>query len=102
VAPVIIATDATLVSRHGLSAPSVQSVTMAIDGQLVMPSVTGLSLREAMRVLTEARINVRPLGDGVVVSQAPEPGTPIAAGDTTVLRLERARPVPAPVSGGGS
>jgi stage V sporulation protein D (sporulation-specific penicillin-binding protein) len=100
-APVIISADATLLARPGTSTTQVQPVTFTLTGQLVMPSVIGLSAREATSLLTKAGLTVRPLGQGVVVSQAPEAGTPVDTDDTAVLQLERTRPVPAPVSGGG-
>jgi cell division protein FtsI (penicillin-binding protein 3) len=102
VAPVIIDTDATLFARPGASAPTMQPVTLSVDGQLVMPSVTGLSLREATRLLSQAGLDIRVAGDGIVVSQSPEPGTPVQRGDIGVLQLERGRVAPPPGSGGGS
>jgi stage V sporulation protein D (sporulation-specific penicillin-binding protein) len=102
IAPVIISADATLVSRPANPQPEVQPAAISIDGQAVMPSVTGLSAREAMRLLSKAGLSVRVNGDGVVVSQYPEPGTPITAGDTGVLQLERTRPLPPATGGGGS
>ena len=102
IAPVIISADATLTARPAHSQPSVQPAALSVDGQPVMPSVIGLSAREANRILSKAGLIVRVDGDGVVVSQSPEPGTAIAPGDTGVLQLERARFVPAPAGGGGS
>ena len=102
IAPVVISTDATLVARAAPVQPAVQSVALSIDGQPVMPSVTGLSAREAMRILSKAGLSVQVKGDGVVVTQSPEPGMPIAAGDTSVIQLERAKAASTPASGGGS
>ncbi|HUR20897.1 MAG TPA: penicillin-binding transpeptidase domain-containing protein [Vicinamibacterales bacterium] len=102
IAPVIISTDATLVARPVSSHPEVQPAALNIDGQQVMPSVTGLSTREAMRILSKAGLFVRVSGQGTVVTQAPEPGTPIKAGETCVLQTGRARPAPGPIGGGGS
>lgn len=102
VSPVIISADATLLARPGAPAPSLQPVTFTSGGQRVMPTLLGLSLRDAMRQLSQAGLTTRPVGDGVVVSQFPEPGTPVEAGDTCVIQLDRARPVMVPASGGGS
>lgn len=102
IAPVIISADATLVARPAAPTPAVQPMAYSFAGQPLMPSLIGLSARDAMRLLTKAGMDPRLVGEGVVVSQVPEAGTPIAAGDVGVLHLERARPVPAPVSGGGS
>jgi cell division protein FtsI/penicillin-binding protein 2 len=104
IAPVIISADATLLARPGHSTPAVQPAALSfeghVNGQLVMPSVTGLSGREAMRLLAKAGLSPQVIGDGVVVSQAPEPGSPVEQGGTAVIQLERARPAPAPVGGG--
>jgi cell division protein FtsI/penicillin-binding protein 2 len=103
IAPVVISTDATLVARATpATPPEVQPAALSIDGQPVMPSVTGLSAREATRILSKAGLAVQVKGEGVVVTQSPEPGMPIATGDTSVIQLERARAASAPASGGGS
>lgn len=102
IAPVLISTDATLVARAVPVQPEVQAVALSMDGQPVMPTVTGLSAREAMRILSKAGLSVQVKGDGVVVTQSPEPGMPIAAGDPSVIQLERAKSASAPPSGGGS
>ena len=103
IAPVIISADATLFARPTQSQPQVQPAALSVEGQLVMPSVTGLSAREATRLLSKAGLFVQVNGQGLVVSQVPEPGTPIKAGDTGILQTERARPpIPAPSGGGGS
>ncbi|MEO6222337.1 MAG: penicillin-binding transpeptidase domain-containing protein [Vicinamibacterales bacterium] len=103
IAPVIISADATLVARSGSALPAVQPTALSLEGQPVMPSVTGLSGREAMQILSKAGLIVHLIGQGLVVAQSPEPGTPVAAGDIGVLQLERARFVSVPgVGGGGS
>jgi cell division protein FtsI (penicillin-binding protein 3) len=78
-----------------------QAVSYSSDGQVLMPDVTGLGARAAMRLLTLAGLSVRVSGTGVVISQSPAAGTPVETGDAGVLRLDRARPAPAPVTGGG-
>ena len=102
IAPVIISTDATLLARSTTIQPEVQPAALSVDGQQVMPSVTGLGLREATRLLSKVGLTVQSKGDGVVVSQSPEPGMPIASGGIGLLQLERAKPAAAPPSGGGS
>jgi cell division protein FtsI/penicillin-binding protein 2 len=102
IAPVVISTDATLVAHAAPSQVEVQPAALAVDGQPVMPSVIGLSAREATRILSKAGLTPQVNGDGVVVSQSPEAGALISSGDVGVLHLERARPAPAPASGGGS
>ena len=54
-----------------------------VPGQ--MPAVVGLSLRDALKALSSAGIDVSAveiLGQGVVVSQAPQPGTAVQEGDS--------------------
>lgn len=102
IAPVIISADATLLARPVHSQPEVQPAALNIEGQLVMPSVTGLSTREATRLLIKAGLFVQVHGQGMVVSQVPEPGSPIKAGETSVLQTARTRTAPAPAGGGGS
>ena len=102
IAPVIISADATLLARPANPQPEVQPAALNLDGQLVMPSVTGLSTREATRLLSKAGLFVRVYGQGTVVTQTPEPGMPIKPGETGVLQTDRARPPAAPAGGGGS
>ena len=100
-APVIVATDATLLARPGARTPAMQAASYTTDGQVLMPDVSGLGARDAMRVLTRAGLSVRVSGTGVVVAQFPAAGTPVETGDAGVLRLDRTRPSPAPGTGGG-
>jgi membrane peptidoglycan carboxypeptidase len=101
IAPVIISADATLLARPGGAVPAVRAVSYTDAGQLVMPAVVGLGARDAMRILTRAGLSVRLSGDGGVVAQSPEAGTPIETGETVVLQLGRVTPVVLPVGGGG-
>jgi cell division protein FtsI (penicillin-binding protein 3) len=61
-------------------------------GQVVLPDVRGMSLREALRVLGRIGITPRVTGDGIVVEQDPAPGTPIDFGAACRLALARAIP----------
>jgi membrane peptidoglycan carboxypeptidase len=70
------------------------------DGQPVVPDLTGLGAREAVQTLTRMGIAVTVQGAGVVVSQEPPPGTPIAADARCRLSLTRASTRP-PAGGGG-
>ena len=54
-----------------------------------MPDVSGLSAREAVRVLTGVGLTVRPRGTGFVARQSPEPGEPIDPGSWSLLELQR-------------
>ena len=70
-----------------------------VDGQMVMPDLTGLGARDATRLLTGLGLSVRVHGVGLVTSQTPSAGEPVYAGGVSHLGLERARPDP---PGGGS
>jgi cell division protein FtsI (penicillin-binding protein 3) len=54
----------------------------------VMPDLTGVSKRMLTPLLAREDITVIIDGDGYVVSQTPDPGTPIEKGMTVELRLE--------------
>ena len=62
-----------------------------------MPDLTGLSKREALRWLTVLQVETHMQGHGVVVRQAPAPGTPIGRGATCELWFEAADHVTAGV-----
>ncbi len=101
VAPVIISADATLLARPASTGTTVEHVAYTEGGQVVMPSLLNLGARDATRVLTRVGLSVRIAGDGIVVSQYPEAGMPVEAGDTAVLQLGLTRPVVAAPAGGG-
>ncbi len=56
--------------------------------QVVVPFLTGLSLREALRKGSAAGLNVQFKGSGRVVRQAPASGARAAVGDVLILTLE--------------
>jgi cell division protein FtsI (penicillin-binding protein 3) len=55
----------------------------------VFPDLTGMSARDALRVLAQLGLTARLQGTGVVVQQYPPAGEPIEFASTVVLRLER-------------
>jgi cell division protein FtsI (penicillin-binding protein 3) len=55
----------------------------------ILPDLTGLSAREAMRALFELGLTPRMTGNGFVTSQDPEPGAPIHEGALVEVALER-------------
>jgi len=57
-----------------------------------VPDLTGLSAREAIRMLARLGCTVELRGGGLVVDQFPAPGTPLDSGTSVVLTLGR-RPV---------
>jgi len=69
-------------------------VTMGSAGSSVFPDLTGMSARDALRVMAKMGLAVRLLGAGVVSEQTPAAGTPIDAAVTAVLKLERRTPEP--------
>jgi beta-lactam-binding protein with PASTA domain len=54
-----------------------------------MPDLTGLSLRDAMRMTNRLQIHLTAEGDGSVIGQAPPAGTVVEPGMAGVLRLRR-------------
>lgn len=58
-------------------------------GQVVLPELRGLSLREALRVLARLGITPRVSGEGVVIEQDPLPGTALESGGACRLALGR-------------
>ena len=65
----------------------------------VMPDLTGVAMREALRRLSVLEIRTRIEGHGVVVRQSPAPGEPLTRGVTCVLRCE---PLPRTALGAGA
>jgi cell division protein FtsI (penicillin-binding protein 3) len=100
IAPTLNAAPPVLVARHDpVETPSVtaqpavatvgSSAMFEIAKSGVMPDLRGLSAREALRVLSQIGLTARMTGDGVVVSQTPEPGATLVRGDAGALRLNR-------------
>jgi beta-lactam-binding protein with PASTA domain len=72
-----------------------QPVLARLGGSATVPDVVGLSLRDAVAVLSAAGIHVRPTGSGVVVIQRPIAGTSLDEASVVELTLERS-PTPGP------
>jgi cell division protein FtsI (penicillin-binding protein 3) len=66
-----------------------------------VPDVTGLGIRDAVRMLTRAGLTVRPSGDGVVVHQTPAAGTPLAEVSQVHVELRRSLPQRSPSGSSG-
>ena len=101
VAPTINPAPPVLVER---TTPSTRVVQPVIDRAPVvtlvsntdsrtMPDLRGLSAREATRTLANLGVSAVMSGQGMVLAQDPEPGTPFESGDTCRLQLGR-RPAP--------
>lgn len=69
------------------SGPPVRDVAWSPDGRLVVPSLSGLSLRDALGTLQGTGLSVRTTGSGRVASQSPPPGTPLLPGDEVQVTL---------------
>jgi len=70
--------------------PAEPKVSLVADGPPgTVPDVRGMSAREAIRTLAKLGLNAHASGDGVVVSQSPEPGVPLEAGGVCQLTLAR-------------
>ncbi len=91
-----------LVVRHE-SNPAQMSTRPAVDRTLgprmpdttpagQMPDLYGLSARDALRTLTRLGLTTRLAGNGVVIEQSPEAGTPLAPGGACTLKLGRRQP----------
>jgi beta-lactam-binding protein with PASTA domain len=66
------------------------------DGLIEMPSVIGLSLREALSKLAIHNLEPVVYGHGQVISQKPAPGSRIKAGARSIVECSApiARPMP--------
>lgn len=71
--------------------PSIVPVSsVAPGGTSVFPDLRGMSARESLRVLAQLGLTARLRGAGLVVTQQPEPGSPIERGSNATLWLDRA------------
>jgi cell division protein FtsI (penicillin-binding protein 3) len=77
-------------ARTETERPLVSLVAAGPAGAL--PDFRGMSAREAMRALGKLGLSVRVVGDGVVVSQDPPPGTVVEPGGVCSLVLGRQSP----------
>lgn len=93
-----IASRLGLVSEDSSSASRWASLTYAPDRSVgrrlavrkgVMPSVTGMGLRDALYLLENLDLRVVPVGSGKVASQSIPPGSPVQKGQTVILSMGR-------------
>ena len=94
--PVVVQANPVVPARYTTQGAGAARQVRQVDGQLLMPDVTGLGAREAMRVLTRSGLTVRARGDGIVTTQSPAAGEPVDAGGVTHIQLDRVRPVAPP------
>jgi len=71
------------------SAPPSGTVVIADAGQLRVPSLIGLPIREIIEQAGSSGLEVKITGDGIAREQAPAPGTMVPAGTKIVVRCER-------------
>jgi cell division protein FtsI (penicillin-binding protein 3) len=72
-------------------------ISLIADGPPgTVPDVRGMSAREALRKLVTLGLNAHVSGDGIVVSQSLEPGTPLEPAAVCRLLLQRSLTPPAP------
>jgi cell division protein FtsI (penicillin-binding protein 3) len=72
-------------------------ISLIADGPPgTVPDVRGMSAREAVRKLVTLGLNAHASGDGIVVSQSLEPGTPLEPAAVCRLVLQRSLTPPAP------
>jgi len=65
------------------------TVVLDVEGGVVVPSLIGKPLREAIEVAQESGIELEVIGSGVARAQAPPPGTRIPAGARVAVRFAR-------------
>ena len=71
------------------SAPANGTVMLDTEGGVVVPSLIGKPLREALVAAQQAGIELDVVGSGVAREQAPPPGTRIPAGARVAVRFAR-------------
>ena len=74
-----------VVAMAPLAPPEVQWTD---DDTLRVPSLTGLSYRDAMSTLQQTGLAIKIEGSGRVVAQAPPSGTALPAGSTVTITLD--------------
>ncbi len=72
-----------------VEAPAIMTAINASGGEPVVPDLTGMSAREALRAFAKVGVAARLHGAGVVVRQQPLPGTPIDPDEPATLWLDR-------------
>ena len=85
------------IPEQDLNTPVVSKVTEAVPpaeiiwtekGEIIVPNLTGLTLRDALSTLQIANLNLRFKGSGRVVEQFPAPGTHIAPNEAFEITLQ--------------
>jgi cell division protein FtsI/penicillin-binding protein 2 len=87
--PIFTTSATTTLASIGATAPVPVPTVAMLGGQPLMPDLTGLSARDATRLLGQLGMTAHLSGDGFVVAQMPEAGVPVAAGQLGTLDLRR-------------
>ena len=69
--------------------PANGTVVLDVEGGVLVPSLIGKPLREAIEMAQESGIELEVIGNGVARAQAPPPGTRIPAGARVAVRFAR-------------
>jgi cell division protein FtsI (penicillin-binding protein 3) len=81
--------DSTLKKETFGNEPSIQEVKVGKGaGMVVMPDLTGLSMRNALSRIEGKGLIIKVSGNGKVVEQTPRPGTMIEKGDICYLKFQ--------------
>jgi cell division protein FtsI (penicillin-binding protein 3) len=89
---VLASADGASLPPRATPAVSLVAALTPVGGLPLMPDVTGMSARQALRVLTGAGLAVRLRGAGFVSTQFPDPGAPLAPGGWARVELTRSVP----------
>jgi cell division protein FtsI (penicillin-binding protein 3) len=90
--PVLVARRSEQPEMQARSRRTASFVQIGTNGYVRdLPDLRGLSAREALRVLTKIGLTARLIGNGIVTSQVPAPGTPTEPGMACELKLERSQ-----------
>jgi membrane peptidoglycan carboxypeptidase len=76
-------------SQSPTAVPAIVTLAMGGGDSSLVPDLRGMSLRDALRTLTQLGLSARVEGKGVVVQQTPAPGTALERGTTCTLVLDR-------------
>ena len=85
------------IQKKNTDTPVISEVTEAVPpaeiiwtekGEIIVPNLTGLTLRDALSTLQITNLNLRFKGSGRVVEQFPAPGTHIAPNEAFEITLQ--------------
>jgi cell division protein FtsI (penicillin-binding protein 3) len=88
--PVLVARRDDAGPQQTVAAVEPPVVNLVADGPGTLPDLRGMSAREATRTLVKLGLTARLAGDGFVVAQDPQPGSPLEEGGVCRLTLARA------------